>query len=461
MAKVGRKCLDLPPEILLEVFRYLTAEEKASVRATCKYLQQLVDHPSLWLFNTVILQNIKSCDSHFWRTLKKRKIRAVDIKKATQTDLQKLVCLLPDLIAVTINAKLKPEQLHSLSSLAKLQKLQLSNSELILNQELLLELGTFKQLTHLVLCSSEFCPEISLWHLVKLKQLRVLVLQYTLDQLSLSSLRYILFRLPRLRALSLCNIDMRSDLSLCFTPPDVEDCKEMGCNDFEPLCIARLQLDKLSVLDSINQPLSEAALKQLSTVRSLSASCSWLRVYSKRNFVHSLLENLPHVSDLDLSWTGPFEEYAKLMPSQLESLNLTSSRLSDVDMQFLSKSSGKSLRHLNIALCSGVTETMLKLLPEQFPSLRTLDLSGCSLLKEDILLGFTKLPLLNQVTISHGPHPTASAIKHFLALTDNRVQLELLMERTCFKSQSCSCGSCNNTLSKCEAQPNGCSSLRC
>uniref|UniRef100_UPI00398EC8C2 uncharacterized protein isoform X2 n=1 Tax=Pristiophorus japonicus TaxID=55135 RepID=UPI00398EC8C2 len=381
MAKVGHHWLNLPQDILLEVFKYLTSEEKANVRATCKYLQQSIDHPTLWLNSTIVLKSLQSCNSLFWRTLKKRRIRSVVIKQATQKQWQKMVNLLPDLTAVTIDVKKNPESLRTLRSLANLQKLQLSNSLQMLDQELLREVASFKQLTHLVLCTLLFGHNSSLHQLAELKKLQALTLHVRQKSLSLASLQYVLFRLPKLRELSLSSVDTRDNLSACFTAPEIMNSKQTECDSLEPHCISHLQLEKLSLLNSFNGPMSEAALKQLSNVSSLSVSLSRPHISMNSNYVHSMLENLPSITELELSWTGPLADYVKILPSDLASFDLINTRLSNVDVQLLSDSSGKTLKHLGLVLCSGFTEIMLKRLPKQFPFLQTLDLRYCIYLK--------------------------------------------------------------------------------
>ncbi|XP_067847950.1 F-box and leucine-rich repeat protein 13 isoform X2 [Heptranchias perlo] len=430
MAKVGHNWLNLPQDILLEVFRYLTSEEKANVRATCKYSQQLIDHPTLWLNSTIVLKCLQSCNSDFWRTLRKRRIRSVVIKEATRKQWQKMVNLLPDLTAVTIDVKMNLESLCALRPLANLQKLQLRNSLQMLDQELLREVANFKQLTHLVLCTLVFGHNSSLCHLSELKKLQALTLHVRQKRPSLASLQYILFRLPKLRELSLSSVDTWENLSLCFTAPEMKKSKLSECDILEPLCISHLQLEKLSLLNSINGPLSDEALKQLSNVCSLSVSLSRPRVSMKSNFLHSMLENLPSITELELSY--------------LTSLDLINTRLSDVDVQLLSDSSGKTLKHLGLVLCSGITEIILKRLPKQFPFLQTLDLSGCRLLKPDLLFGLVKLAFLKEIVISDNPHLTDVIMKQFRTLTDNRVHVAQKNKRNCnrcdciFYSQSLS-----------------------
>ncbi|XP_041070641.1 uncharacterized protein im:7136021 [Carcharodon carcharias] len=423
MTKVGHHWLNLPQDIMLEIFRYLTPEEKANIRATCKYLQQLVDHPTLWTNSTIVLKSLQSCNSPFWRTLRKRRIRSVVIKETAQKQWQRMVNLLPDLTAVTIDVKKNLESLRALRSLTNLQKLQLRNKLQVLDQDLLREVAVFKQLTHLVLCTSLFVQNSSLCHLAELTKLQALTLHARQKSPSLTSLQYILFRLPKLRELSLSSVDKWENLSLCFTSPEMTNSKLTGCDGFEPHCIPLLQLEKLSLLNIINGPLSEAALRQLSNVCSLSVSLSKPPISMNSNFVHSMLENLPSIIELELSWNGPLAEYVKILPSDLASLDLINSRLSNVDVQLLSDSSGKTLKHLGLVLCSGITEIMLKRLPKQFPFLQSLDLSGCRLLKPDILLGFVELAFLKEIVISNNPHLTDAIMKQFRTLTDNRVHV--------------------------------------
>ncbi|XP_078090280.1 uncharacterized protein LOC144507216 [Mustelus asterias] len=423
MAKVGHHWLNLPQDVLLEIFRYLTLDEKANIRATCKYLQRLIDHPTLWTNSTVVLKSLQSCNSLFWRTLRKRRIRSVVIREATQKQWQRMLNLLPDLTAVTIDVKKSLESLRTLRSLTNLQKLQLNCKLQMQDQELLREVVAFKQLTHLVLCTSAFIQNSSLCHLAELTKLQALTLHARQKSPSSTSLQYVLFRLPKLRELSLSSVDKSENLSLCFTSPEVTNSKPTECNGFEQHCVPRLQLEKLSLLNSINGPLSEAALQQLSNVSSISVSLSKLPISMDSNFVHSMLKNLPSIIELELSWTGPLAEYVKILPSNLTSLDLICTRLSDADVQLLSDSSGKTLKHLGLVLCSGITEIMLKKLPKQFPFLQSLDLSGCRLLKSDILFGFVELAFLKEIIISNNPHLTGAAMKQFRTLTDNRVHV--------------------------------------
>ncbi|XP_051884647.1 uncharacterized protein im:7136021 [Pristis pectinata] len=420
MAKVGQQWLNLPQDILLEVFRYLTFEEKANVRATCKYLQQLIDHPTLWLNRTIVLKSLQSCNSCFWTTLRKRRIRCLVIREATPKQLQKMVNLIPNLAAVSMDVKMNVERLRALRPLANLRKLQLSNSSLILDQDLLREVATFKQLTTLVLCSFVYGHSSSLCFLAELKKLQSLTLHVRQKSPPLASVQYILFRLPKLRELSLSSVDTWENLSLCFTAPEMKTSEEADV--LEPHCISQLRLEKLSLLNSASGPLSRKALKQLSNVHSLSVNLTRSCVSLNSNFVHSMLENLPNITELELSWNGPFADFVNILPSDLIRIDLINARLSNVDVQLLSDSSGKTLKHLSLVLCSGITETMLKRLPKQFPFLQTLDLSGYRLLNQEILFGLVEMAFLKEIVISNNPHLT-DTIKQFRTLTDSRVHV--------------------------------------
>ncbi|XP_072895723.1 uncharacterized protein [Hemitrygon akajei] len=349
MAKIGQQWLNLPQDILLEVFRYLTFEEKANVRATCKYLQQLIDHPTLWLNKTIVLKSLQNCNSCFWTTLRKRRIKSLLIREATPKQLQKMVNLIPNLAAVSMDVKVNVERLRALRPLANLHTLQLNNSSLKLDQELLREVVNFKQLTTLGLCSLVSGHSSSLCLLAELKKLQSLTLHARQKSPSLSAIQYILFRLPKLRELSLSSVDTWENLSLCFTAPEKKTPEEAG--------------------------------------------------------------------------NGPFGEFVSILPSNLIRIDLVNARLSDADVQLLSDSSGKSLKHLGLMLCSGITETMLKQLPKQFPYLQTLDLSGYRLLNQGILFGLVEMSFLKEIVISNNPHLNDIITKQFRALTDNRVHL--------------------------------------
>ncbi|XP_069771332.1 uncharacterized protein [Narcine bancroftii] len=421
MAKIGQQWLNLPQDIFLEIFKYLTFEEKANVRASCKYLQELIDHPTLWLNRTIVIKSLQSCNSCFWTTLTKRRIRSVVIRQATPKQLQKMVNLIPNLTAISMEVKMNAERLRMLRPLANLQKLQLSDSSAMLDKELLREVVTFKQLTTLFLCSSLFGDGSSLCLLAELKKLQSLTLHAKQKGPPLMSIQYILFQLPKLKELSLRSVETWENFSLCFTAPENKTSKETGC--LEAQCISQLQLEKLSLLNSTNVPLSRKAFNQLSNVRSLSMGLIRPCFSLNTSFLQSMLENLPNITELELFWNGPLAEFVKLLPSGLTRIDLINARLSNVDVKLLSDSSGKTLKRLSLVLCSGITEAMLKRLPKQFPFLQTLDLSGYRLLNQKTLFGLVDMAFLKEIIISNNPHLTNEIIKQFRTSTKNRVHV--------------------------------------
>ncbi|XP_074490150.1 uncharacterized protein LOC141766874 [Sebastes fasciatus] len=67
----------LPPEVLVNVFSYLSTEEKHAVRASSRHLKQLIDQPSLWRDDTVVLSDLHRYTDGFWDTLNRRKVTRV------------------------------------------------------------------------------------------------------------------------------------------------------------------------------------------------------------------------------------------------------------------------------------------------------------------------------------------------------------------------------------------------
>uniref|UniRef100_A0A3Q3KHJ0 F-box domain-containing protein n=1 Tax=Mastacembelus armatus TaxID=205130 RepID=A0A3Q3KHJ0_9TELE len=90
----------LPPEVWVYVFSFLSTEEKHAVRTCCRYLRNLVDHPSLWRDYTVMLSDLRRYTYGFWETLQKRNLTRVAVRHLRRKEWRRLVILLPTLTAI-------------------------------------------------------------------------------------------------------------------------------------------------------------------------------------------------------------------------------------------------------------------------------------------------------------------------------------------------------------------------
>lgn len=211
----------LPQEVLLLIFAYLSPAEKVNVRATCTYLRTLVDHPSLWKNSTIVFKSIGGFNARFWDTLQCRKISSVEVTRATLKQFKKMTSSLPDLTSVTMDSCLKGEILQGLRPLVNLQRLHLTDCSNVTDQDLFSEIALLQQLTHLSLCRLSFSGVLPVTSIVLLKNLYSLSLHSNEGIVPERALQYILFRLPKLRELSLAIGNMNKwKLSLCFNVPD-------------------------------------------------------------------------------------------------------------------------------------------------------------------------------------------------------------------------------------------------
>lgn len=173
----------LPPEVWVCVFRFLTTEEKHTVRTCCKYLMKLIDHPSLWKDFTVVLSDVRRYNCGFWATLHSRKITRVAVQHLRRREWRRLVKFLPGMTAIVFvnggkeeNKAYKEKYLRDLKKFPQLSELGVRNAswmEPLLGLSLTEQLQD--QLTHLsvcnvrLTCAADFIHAVS--HLYNLQHL--------------------------------------------------------------------------------------------------------------------------------------------------------------------------------------------------------------------------------------------------------------------------------------------------
>lgn len=409
--------LQLPQEILLHIFKYLSPAEKANVRATCSYLRTLVDHPSLWKNSTIVFKSIGIFNARFWDTLQCRKISSVEVTRVTLKQFKKMASSLPDLTSVTMDSCLKGEILQGLRPLANLQQLHLTDCSNVTDQDIFSEIALFQQLTHLSLCSVSFSGVLPLTSIVLLQNLYSLSLHSKEGTVPERALQYILFRLPKLRELSLAIGNMNKwKLSLCFNVPDT-----FVATAEEVPCIPRLQLQTLELMNSTCASLSNNALDQLSTLRSV---C--LRHYKclqHEEFIETLLLKLPHLTELRIEWAAPFVPIVSPICSKLEKLSVVGTKISNATLSWISRSAVQ-LKCLNLSFSHGYDEDLVKSFPRLFPHLQNLYLSNTRL-TEEALVVLANLYSLRVLDISNNLQLTPEAILAFRKMTSNRISLIL------------------------------------
>lgn len=167
----------LPPEVWVCIFSYLTTEEKHTVRTCCRYLKKLIDHPSLWRDETVVLSDLRRYTYGFWDTLRHRKLTRVAVRHLRRKEWRRLVKFLPSLTAIVFvdgGRLYKEKYLDNLSRFPDLRDLGVRNAtwdEPMLGRSLSEQLR--ERLTHLsvcnvrLTCTVEFINTVS--HLVNLR----------------------------------------------------------------------------------------------------------------------------------------------------------------------------------------------------------------------------------------------------------------------------------------------------
>lgn len=169
----------LPPEVWVYVFSFLSLEERHTVRTCCRYTRKLIDHPSLWRDYTVVLSDLRRYTYGFWETLQQRKLTRVAVRHLRRKEWRRLVKFLPSLTAIvfTDGGRLYREKyLDNLSRFPELKDLGVRNAtwdEPMLGRSLTEQLQ--ERLTHLSVCNVrlpcmvDFINTVS--HLVNLRYL--------------------------------------------------------------------------------------------------------------------------------------------------------------------------------------------------------------------------------------------------------------------------------------------------
>lgn len=355
----------------------------------------------------------------------------MEVKKAGLKQWRKLTQAMPNLVAVTIDANLKEDTLQGLKSLAYLQKLHLKCCSGLVDIEIVKDVVNFRQLSHLTLCKVTSIRSPALICVAQLKNLEALTLHTKEGLLPEEALQYVLFRLPKLKELSLTVSKMnKSRLSSCFTLLDSRENLQK-----EQACVTKLHLERLDLIDCGNTSLSEEALDQLSTLHCVGLWNHKKFLLGTEDILEVMLKKLPNLTELDLAWATSFEPYVNYIPSNLEALSVIGTKVSNSTLSWLADCAGK-INHLNLKLSHGFDEKILKRFPDKFPSLKTLGLSNTTL-NEEALLCFAKLRLLQRLDISNIQHLSQEAIHRFRVLTDNRVQV--IQEDSLLSFKYCYC----------------------
>lgn len=194
--------LQLPSELWLQVFSYLSWKDKLSMRCTCSHFKRLMDESRpLWRGFSVVLKDLSRYNRAFWRSLARRQLDSVSLRGGKKRDLKLLSVWLPALRALRLDSW-RGKDVLELKRFRHLHRLTLTAcSEPLLSLDFLVPLA--QQLTQLSLCNVQLrCPAPQLLASIsQLTALRSLLLHHD-GCLLIPTLRGVLSQLANLRFLS-------------------------------------------------------------------------------------------------------------------------------------------------------------------------------------------------------------------------------------------------------------------
>ncbi|KAK5872818.1 hypothetical protein PBY51_013480 [Eleginops maclovinus] len=370
----------LPAEIWVHVFGYLSASDKFSVRTACKYFKKLIDHGSLWKDWSVVLGFHKGYyNSQFWGTLRRRRVTSVVLRGTKATDLKRLASSIPTLTTV-VTYQSSQASLGFLKECTNLKRLAIRGS----GTPLLLDGSTVyepKQLTHLSMCDVKL-PTTAVSSLisavVKFKNLTSLVCHKVgIIEDTFLMVHSILTCLPKLKHLSLS-----VGHTLCtFHNNSRPNPGPLGGDD-APV------LSSLELIDCMDYSFEEDVMKRMPGLKSLAVfyNHSHHRIPGGQDGGHlkTWLRDLSQLSTLVIVKGPPVKNYVTSIPATVTSLTLCIAGLSPQDMEAVSVQV-PNLLHLHIDPWPSHLGAHAAQIPQLFPKLKSLKLRHEHVSEKDFL----------------------------------------------------------------------------
>lgn len=426
----------LPSDVWNHVFGYLSAADKFSVRATCKYFKKLVDHGSLWRDWSAVLDFPNgSYNSQFWATLRRRKVTSVVMRSTKAKDWKQLATSLPTLTTVVmLMDDGSKASLGCLKDFPHLKRLAIRSSR----TSLLLDAVTVcqpLQLTHLNMCDvtfrttavSQFISAVS-----QFTNLTSLVFhQITVSEEPIWMVRFILTCLPTLKHLSLSVLSKPWALNR-FPRPNPG-----------PSGGGAHALSSLELTSCMEDSLPEDAMRLMPGLKSLAVFHEpshhempqrWL---SPVCHLKTWLTDLPQLSTLVIVKGPPVKKYVTSIPATVTSLTLCVAGLSSEDMAAVAVRV-PNLLHLHIDPWPSHLGARTAQIPQLFPKLKSLKLCHEHVPEEDFLRLHQLQDLEYLEILDSRPH-VSELIGQLQALTKYRVQVTTSPRRRDVLSCRCVC----------------------
>lgn len=210
--------VQLPAELWLQVFSFLSWRDKLQVRCTCSHFRFLVDKScSLWRGFSLVLQNFSRYNRPFWRSLAQRHVGRILVRSGKRKHLRQLSTWLPALHALRLDDWAEGG-VDDLKLFHHLQRLSLTSCSTPLKSlNFLFPLS--RQLTQLGLCNVQLtCPPSHLLAAIsQLTHLTSLLLHHD-GSLRVPTLGGVLTQLTHLKYLSWTMITYRTLSHDFFSP---------------------------------------------------------------------------------------------------------------------------------------------------------------------------------------------------------------------------------------------------
>ena len=194
--------LQLPAELWLQVFSFLSWRDKLSVRCTCSHFRHLLDKSRpLWRGFNVVLRDFSQYNRPYWRSLAQWHVGSVSVRSGRRKHLKQLSTWLPALDTLGLD-DWREGGIDELKFFQRLQHLSITNSSTPLkNVNFLSPLS--HQLTQLSICNVQLTCSTSqlLASVSQLTRLTSLLLHHD-GSLSIPKLSSILTHLTKLKHLS-------------------------------------------------------------------------------------------------------------------------------------------------------------------------------------------------------------------------------------------------------------------
>uniref|UniRef100_A0A8C3A3R4 F-box domain-containing protein n=1 Tax=Cyclopterus lumpus TaxID=8103 RepID=A0A8C3A3R4_CYCLU len=338
----------LPSEIWSQVFGYLSAEDKYSVRASSKYFKKLADHRSLWKDWSVVLGlRESSYNRGFWASLRRREVASVVLRGSQAEDWERAAVLLPSLTTVVVEHS-SHASLGSVAQVPNLKRLAFRSSRIYLMPDAA-PAARPQQLTQLSMCDVTF-PSAGLdgfiSALTQFTNLTSLACHHLgILEDTMWMVHSILNCLPKLKHLSLAVMQTPRPLQRVTRPNP----RPSG---------GAAVLSSLEIIDCIGDSLPEDLMRRPST---------------NSHHLKTWLRRLPQLSTLVVAKGPPVKKYVASIPATVTRLTLCVTGLSSEDMADVARQV-PDLLHLHIDPWPSHLGGRTAEIPRLFPQLKRLKL---------------------------------------------------------------------------------------